>query len=215
MVRAAATGQTAGMKLTWPAPERNKGPILEVLERVLPRSGTVLEVASGSGQHVVHFASRLPQLEFQPSDVDENNLASIRAWVREAGLANLHEPVRLDVLDKVWPVQRVAAVFNANMIHIAPWCCAEALIEGVGRHLAPGGVFVLYGPFRVGAAHTAESNRDFDEDLRRRDPRWGVRDLEAVAALASDRGLVLTERVPMPANNQCLVFTAQPSARQT
>jgi SAM-dependent methyltransferase len=200
------------MKKSWPAPERNKGAILEVLERVLPRAGTVLEVASGSGQHVVHFASQLPRLEFQPSDMDDDNLASIRAWVHESGLANVREPVRLDVLDEVWPVARVAAVFNANLIHIAPWRCAEALLEGVSRHLAPGGVFVLYGPFRIGAAHTAASNREFDDDLRRRDPRWGVRDLEAVAALALDRGLVLTERVPMPANNQCLVFTAQRSA---
>jgi SAM-dependent methyltransferase len=196
------------MKMTWPAPERNQGPILEVLERVLPRSGTVLEVASGSGQHVVHFASQLPRLDFLPSDVDEDNLASIRAWVRESGLANLREPVRLDVLDETWPVEHVAAVFNANMIHIAPWRCAEALFAGVGRHLAPGGVFVLYGPFRIGGAHTAVSNQEFDDDLRRRDPRWGVRDLEAVAALASDRGLISSECIPMPANNQCLIFTA-------
>lgn len=194
------------MKKTWPAPERNKAPLLELLARVFPKAGRVLELASGSGQHAAHFARHLPDLEFQPSDVDEDNLASIRAWVREEQLANLREPVRLDVLDDTWPVAPCEAAFNANMIHIAPWSCAEGLFAGLGRHLLPGGVFVLYGPFRIGGAHTAPSNAEFDDDLRRRDPAWGVRDLEAVEALASRQGLVLSERVGMPANNQSLVF---------
>lgn len=194
------------MKKTWPAPERNKAPLLELLARVFPKAGRVLELASGSGQHAAHFARHLPDLEFQPSDVDEDNLASIRAWVREEQLANLREPVRLDVLDDTWPVAPCEAAFNANMIHIAPWSCAEGLFAGLGRHLLPGGVFVLYGPFRIGGAHTAPSNAEFDDDLRRRNPAWGVRDLEAVEALASRQGLVLSERVGMPANNQSLVF---------
>lgn len=194
------------MKKTWPAPERNKEAILEVLRRVLPSAGRVLEISSGSGQHVMHFARHLPHLEFQPSDVDDDNLASIRAWRRDEALANVLEPVRLDVLEPAWPVGPCAAAFNANMIHIAPWACAEGLFAGLGRHLAPGGVFVLYGPFRVGGAHTAPSNEAFDADLRQRDPAWGVRDLEAVEALARAQGLVLHERVPMPANNQSLVF---------
>lgn len=194
------------MKKTWPAAERNKEAIGEVLARVFPPVGRVLELASGSGQHVVHFARRLPQLEFQPSDVDEDNLASIRAWRREAELGNVREPVRLDVLAVSWNVDEYEAAFNANMIHIAHWSCAEGLFAGLGRHLARGGVFVLYGPFRVGGAHTAPSNQAFDEDLRSRNPDWGVRDLEAVQALASRQGLVLSERVAMPANNQCLVF---------
>lgn len=194
------------MKKTWPAPERNKAPLLELLARVFPKAGRVLEVASGSGQHAAHFARHLPDLEFQPSDVDEDNLVSIRAWVREEQLANLREPVRLDVLDDTWPVAPCEAAFNANMIHIAPWPCAEGLFAGLGRHLLPGGVFVLYGPFRIGGVHTAPSNAEFDDDLRRRNPEWGVRDLEAVEALASRQGLVLSERVSMPANNQSLVF---------
>lgn len=197
------------MKKTWPAPERNKAPLLELLARVFPKAGRVLELASGSGQHAAHFARHLPALEFQPSDVDEDNLASIRAWVREEQLANLREPVRLDVLDDAWPVEPCEAAFNANMIHIAPWSCAEGLFAGLGRHLLPGGVFVLYGPFRIGGAHTAPSNAEFDDDLRRRDPAWGVRDLEAVEALASRQGLVLSERVGMPANNQSLVFVRE------
>jgi SAM-dependent methyltransferase len=198
------------MKQTWPAPERNKGPILEVLRRVLPEAGRVLEISSGSGQHVVHFARHLPSLEFQPSDIDEENLASIRAWRREEKLDNVLEPVRLDVLDAAWPIERCDAAFNANMIHIAPWACAEGLFAGLGRHLPPGGVFVLYGPFRMGGEHTAESNAAFDADLRRRDPSWGVRDLEAVEALARQHGLALRERVAMPANNQSLVFALEP-----
>ena len=197
------------MKKTWPAPERNKAPLLELLARVFPKAGRVLELASGSGQHAAHFARHLPALEFQPSDVDEDNLASIRAWVREEQLANLREPVRLDVLDDAWPVEPCEAAFNANMIHIAPWSCAEGLFAGLGRHLLPGGVFVLYGPFRIGGAHTAPSNAEFDDDLRRRDPAWGVRDLEAVEALASRQGLVLSERVGMPANNPRLVFVRE------
>lgn len=194
------------MKKTWPAPERNKGPILDVLQRVFPAAGRVLEISSGSGQHVVHFARHLPALEFQPSDIDEENLASIRAWLRDEPLDNVHQPTRLDVLDAVWPIGPIEAAFNANMIHIAPWACAEGLFAGLGRHLLPKGVFVLYGPFRIDGAHTAPSNEAFDADLRRRDPAWGVRDLEAVEALANQRGLVLTERVTMPANNQCLIF---------
>jgi SAM-dependent methyltransferase len=197
------------MKQTWPAPERNKGPILDVLRRVFPAAGRVLEIASGSGQHVVHFARHLPGLEFQPSDMDDENLASIRAWRRDEQLGNVLEPVRLDVLDAAWPVGPCAAAFNANMIHIAPWPCAEALFGGLGRYLAAGGVFVQYGPFRIGGAHTADSNAAFDADLRRRNPAWGVRDLEAVETLARRQGLVLRERVPMPANNQSLVFVRE------
>lgn len=193
-------------KLAWPAPERNKEPILEVLKRVLPREGTLLEIASGTGQHAVHFARHLPGLVVQPSDVDPAHLASIRAWGSEAMLSNLREPLLLDVLGD-WNIGTVDAVFNANMIHIAPWECAVALFEGVGRVLRAGGVFVLYGPFRVGGVHTAPSNEVFDRDLRSRDPRWGVRDIDELLPLAERAKLELVERVAMPANNQCLVFT--------
>lgn len=194
-------------KATWPAPERNKVPILEVLSRVLPANGTLLEISSGSGQHAAYFAEKLPALRYLPSDVDPENLASIRAWVHDAGLSNLAEPLELDVTRDSWGVGQIDALFNANMIHIAPWECAIGLISGAGRHLRPGGVLVLYGPFRIAGEHTAPSNAAFDESLRARDPRWGVRDMEAVIELAEQAGLSFVERVAMPANNQTLVFT--------
>jgi SAM-dependent methyltransferase len=193
-------------KQTWGAPERNKQAIVEVLVRVLPESGTVLELASGSGQHIVHFASRLPGLSFRPSDVEEENLASIQAWAAEVALENVLPPLVLDVCAADWGVGTVAAIFNANMIHITPWTCAIGLFEGAARHLAGSGVLVLYGPYHIDGKPTAASNADFDADLRRRDPRWGVRDLAEVTALAERNGLLLDERVPMPANNQTLVF---------
>jgi SAM-dependent methyltransferase len=196
------------MKQTWPAPERNKEPILEVLARVFPRTGRALEIASGSGQHAVHFARAFPELEWLPSDLDPDNLVSIRAWVQEAELPNLREPMRLDVTDADWgmPEGSLDAVFNANMIHIAPWACCLGLLRGVGQGLRPGGIFVLYGPFRVAGTHTSESNERFDEGLRARDASWGVRDLEAVVEQAAQHRLTLEQRVQMPANNQSLVF---------
>jgi SAM-dependent methyltransferase len=165
----------------------------------------LLEIASGTGQHAAHFARHLPGLVVQPSDIEPANLESIRAWVREAALPNLREPLFLDVCAD-WSIERAEAVFNANMIHIAPWECALALFDGVGRVLAPGGVFVLYGPFRIHGAHTAPSNESFDRELESRDPRWGVRDIDDVLPLAEKAALRFLERVEMPANNQCLVF---------
>jgi SAM-dependent methyltransferase len=194
------------MKQQWPAPERNKQPILEVLRRVLPAHGTVLEIASGSGQHAAFFARELPNLCFQPSDLDDENLRSIAAWVKDEARDNLLAPRRIDVTETDWGIGPVEAVFNANMIHIAPWECAEGLLRGVSRTLRAQGVLVLYGPFRLQGAHTSESNENFDSGLRARDARWGVRDAEAVIALAQSHGLEFSERVAMPANNQVLVF---------
>ncbi|HTU62958.1 MAG TPA: DUF938 domain-containing protein [Polyangiales bacterium] len=195
------------MQLHWPAPERNKAPILEVLQRALPsQGGRLLEVASGSGQHAAYFARALPAWTWLPSDVDPRNLASVAAYVEEAALPNLLPPLALDVCAEAWPVGELDALFNANMIHIAPWECCEGLLRGAGRYLRAGGVLVLYGPFRIGGDHTAPSNYEFDLDLRRRDPRWGVRDLETVAELARSLGLEHRETVAMPANNQCVVF---------
>lgn len=193
------------MKAIWPAPERNKQPIFEVLARVLPTHGTVLELASGSGQHVAHFAARLPTLTFLPSDLDDANLESIRAYRAEAG-ANFSAPLRIDVRATDWGVGQVEAIFNANMIHIAPFSACEGLFAGAGRHLARPGVMVLYGPFRVGGAHTAKSNEQFDRSLKAQCADWGVRDVEEVTRLSEAVGLRLDETVSMPANNLCLVF---------
>lgn len=194
------------MKQTWAAPERNKLPILDVLQRVLPAQGTLVEIASGSGQHAVFFAEKFPAWTWQPSDVEPDNLASIDAWVRERVLPNLRPPRRIDVCDDDWGVGMVDAVYCANMIHIAPWECCVGLIAGAGNHIAADGHLVLYGPFRIGGEHTSESNQTFDASLKARDSRWGVRDLEAVIELAEGAGLSFAERSPMPANNQCLVF---------
>ena len=189
-----------------PASQRNRGPILDVLRTVLPERGTVLEIASGTGEHAVHFGAALPGLVWQPSDIDPAALASIQAWIDETGMVNVLPPLRLDVIDQQWPIGTVQAMFNANMLHISPPETAAGLMAGAGRHLQAGGVLVLYGPFRIGGAHTAPSNTAFDADLRARDPRWGVRDLETIVQLAADHGLDLEQRVPMPANNQTLVF---------
>jgi cyclopropane fatty-acyl-phospholipid synthase-like methyltransferase len=197
---------SAPQVLTYPAPERNKAPILDVLRRVLPAHGTVLEVASGTGQHVVHFARNLPDLQWQPSDMEEDHRNSIRARVAEAGLANVAPAIALDVLDRPWPVRDIDAIVCINMIHIAPWSAALALLQEARSLLPANGVLLLYGPYRRHGRHTAPSNADFDADLRRRNPEWGVRDLEDVQRHASDAGLALEQVVEMPANNLSVVF---------
>ncbi|MEC3764192.1 MULTISPECIES: DUF938 domain-containing protein [Cupriavidus] len=189
-----------------PATERNREPILAVLRQVLPASGTVLEIASGTGQHAVHFAAALPGITWQPSDPDAAARASIAAWTAHAGLANVRAPLALDVCQQPWGIDAAAAVVCINMIHIAPWAAAEALFAGAGKLLGPGGVLFLYGPYRRGGAHTAPSNAAFDAQLRATDPDWGVRDMEAVIALGAAQGLRCDEPVPMPANNFCLVL---------
>jgi len=197
------------MKQTWPAPLRNKQPILDVLRRVLPARCAVLELSSGSGQHAAFFAAEQPSWLWQPSDVDPENLASIAAWVQEAGLGNLRAPLRIDVLDEDWALGEAGsfdALFCANMIHIAPWACCRGLCAGAARYLVRGGKLVIYGPFSIGGAHTSESNAAFDASLKARDASWGVRDADDVIALAAQHGLRFRERVPMPANNQSLVF---------
>lgn len=197
------------MQLHWPAPERNKGPILEVLRRVLPTRGTLLELASGSGQHAVFFAAALPGWRYIPSDIAAQNLESIRAYWEAARLPNLLAPLALDVRANDWQVEPLDAVYSANLLHISPWECTEALLRGAARHLRPLGQLILYGPFRIAGQHTSESNRQFDADLRGRDARWGVRDLDDVVAVANGCGLQLRERVALPANNQCLVLQRQ------
>jgi SAM-dependent methyltransferase len=186
------------------AAERNRGPILEVLQRVLPATGRLLEIASGTGQHAAHFAAALPGWRWQPSDLDDAGFASIQAWT--AGLSNVLPPLRLDAACDGWSVGEVDAIYCANMIHIAPWEACLGLLRGAARCLVPQGLLILYGPYRIGGEHTAPSNAAFDADLQRRDAAWGVRDLEAVAEAARAHGLALRERIAMPANNQMLVF---------
>ena len=198
-------------KLCHPWTDRNKEPILEVFRRFLPARGTVLEIGSGSGQHAVFFAEHLPELQWLPSDVSAENLASIREWAGERNLPNLLEPVFLDVLEREWGTGTIEAVFNANMIHITPWECCLGLLAGARRNLVQGGLLFLYGPFRIDDRHTADSNARFDTSLREQDPRWGIRDLEAVCEAAG--GFELVERAEMPANNQTLVFGASVRVR--
>ena len=188
-----------------PAAERNQDPILAVLRRALPQAGLVLEIASGTGQHVAHFAAALPDLAWQPSEADAAFHPSIRAWTQAEGLSNVRAPLAFDVR-LPWPVTCADAVLCINMIHIAPWAAAQALVDGAGAILPPRGVLFLYGPFRRFGRHTAASNAAFDAQLRGIDPDWGVRDLEAVVALAGDAGFGLREVVEMPANNLSVVL---------
>jgi len=200
------TSHPSAAALTSPAALRNRGPILDVLRRVLPARGMVLEIASGSGEHAVHFAAGLPHLTWQPSDRDPEALASIAAHRVAAGLPNLLPAIELDAAAPSWPVAHADAVVSINMIHIAPWSAAEGLIAGTGRILASGAVLFLYGPFKEDGRHTAPSNAAFDASLRASNKEWGVRDLGEVVALAGRHGLDFAERVAMPANNLSVVF---------
>ena len=172
----------------------------------LPGTGTVLEVASGTGQHVVHFARALPELNWQPSDAESRALAWIESLVDASALANVRMPLRLDVHEQPWPLRRVDAVVCINMIHIAPWTATEALFRGVDSVLDAAGPLVLYGPYRRDGRHTAPSNDVFDANLKARNAEWGVRDLGEVEAEAGKYGLALDEVVEMPANNLTVVF---------
>jgi len=193
-------------RLSSPAAQRNREPILAVLKSVLPQTGRVLEIASGSGEHAVYFARHLAPLCWQPTDPSETALASIGAWRDQEALENLAAPVRLDVTGQ-WPtLPDLMAIVCINMLHISPWTASEALFAAAGRQLPVGGVVVVYGPFRRGGEHTAPSNAAFDEDLRSRDPQWGIRDLETAQALASDHGLTCEAVNELPANNLCVVW---------
>jgi SAM-dependent methyltransferase len=189
-----------------PAAERNKEAILAVLRRVLPATGTVLEIASGTGQHIEHFARGLPNLTWQPSEPDADLRAAVAARVAAADLPNLRAPLALDVRDENWPVESAAAVVCINMIHIAPWAATAALFAHARQLLAPPAVLALYGPYKRRGAHTAPSNAAFDASLQRRNPDWGVRDLDTVGSVAAARGFALREVVEMPANNFTVIF---------
>jgi hypothetical protein len=198
--------KTANGTRSAPSAERNKGPILDVLARVLPRRGVVLEIASGTGQHVVHFAKTLSNLTWQPYDPDAELRESIALRVREEQRPNVNSPIDLDVTKLPWPLQAADAVVAINLIHVAPWSATLALFEGAKALLPAEHVLFLYGPYRRYGRHTSESNAQFDLDLRTRDPEWGLRDLEAVSEVAAASGFVLAETVEMPANNFALVF---------
>lgn len=194
------------MKRSSPAALRNREPLLVALAPRLPSRGLVLEIASGSGEHAVHFARSLPALNWQPTDPDPTAVESILSWRAECGLPNLLPPLALDVTQQLWPVSAADAMFCANMIHIAPWAACEGLFDGAARLLAGGAALLTYGPYRFDGQFTAESNAAFDQSLRQRDPCWGVRDVADLRRLAVERGFSLQDTVEMPANNHLLIF---------
>jgi uncharacterized protein DUF938 len=200
---------SSDLRLHAPAAGRNREPILAVLRSHLPPRGLVLEVASGSGEHIVHFAQAFPGLDFQPSDADPQARASIDARRSEAGLQNIKPAIALDAAAELWPISTVDAVLCINMIHIAPWQAAVGLVRGAAALLRADCMLYLYGPFRRDGAHTAPSNAAFDRSLRMQDPDWGVRDLEAVTGLALSHGFAEPIVEAMPANNLSLIFRKQ------
>lgn len=189
-----------------PATLRNREAIAAVLADWLPASGTVLEVASGSGEHIVHFAAAFPDLNWQPSDPDTAARASIAAWSAEAGLANVAPPLALDAMASYWPLALADALLCINMVHISPWEATTGLFRGAGFLLPSGAPLILYGPYIEPGVPTADSNRAFDASLRARDAAWGLRDTDAVKAVAADTGFAFADRRTMPANNLMLLF---------
>lgn len=196
-------------RISAPSALRNRDAILQVLRAYLPAEAAVLEIASGTGEHVAHFARSLPSVVFQPSDPDPARRASVDAWA--AGLGNVRPALAVDSSGG-WPEAGFDAVVCINMIHIAPWVACEGLVRNAASVLRPGGVLLTYGPYRRAGAHTAPSNAAFDADLRARHPEWGIRDLETVADLAAAVGFAAPEIVEMPANNLCLVFVRSAEA---
>ena len=204
-----------------PAADRNKQPILETLQRVLPERGIALEIASGTGQHATWFAAGLPLWQWQPTDLQASAMATIAAWTEQSGVRNVLPPMRLDVMAGQWPDEgdlfgeafgeTFDAVYCANMLHIAPWAACAGLMQGAARVLAPGGVLISYGPYLEDGVPTSPGNLAFDESLRGTNPDWGIRQLSAVAAEALRAGLHLRERHALPANNLLLVWGQEPS----
>jgi SAM-dependent methyltransferase len=200
-------------RLDAPAYHRNQGPIWDVIGSFLhEKTGHVLEIGSGTGQHAANYALKSPDLTWWPSDIAATHLASIESWRRHAALPNLRPPQAIDLMNADWrwdgdsPDAMLTAILCINVLHISPWRVAENLLAGAGRLLDSGGYLFLYGPYKRGGAHTAASNAEFDASLRARNPEWGVRDLEAVVALAQVSGLSLARAAEMPANNLVLCF---------
>ena len=201
-----------GLRRSAPAALRNREPIAEVLRDWLPATGLVLEIASGTGEHAVHFAREFPNLDWQPSDIHPDALGSIRAWRAHSKLANVREPLVIDASAPDWPIDRADAVLSINMVHISPWASALGLIAGASRLLPEGGPLILYGPWLKDDVVTVPSNVAFDTDLRHRDPEWGLRKVEDFAAAASEKGLDLEEVRAMPANNMMLLLRKNPQS---
>lgn len=193
-------------RITAPAVARNKEPILEALRGVLPESGTILEIASGSGEHVIHFAAHFPALTFQPTDPDDRAVNSIEAWVKDSALENIQPPLRFDVMQAKWPFKKLDGLICINMIHISPWRATEALMRGASASLRSGAPLYLYGPYRRRGVPTAPGNEAFDTSLRSRNIEWGLRNLEIVAVLAQSVGFSKPTVTEMPANNLSVVF---------
>jgi SAM-dependent methyltransferase len=201
----AAEAGTEAKKVA-PAAARNRDAIRNVLHDILPAQGNILEIASGSGEHIVHFAERFPDLHWQPSDPEPAALASITAWSAEAGLPNVAPPIMLDACASEWPIACADAILCINMIHIAPWTATLGLMAGAGRLLNPGALLYLYGPFREEGVPLAQGNADFDVSLKSRDSEWGLRWVHEVAEAANAHGFLLHQRLAMPANNLSLLF---------
>ncbi len=192
-----------------PQADRNKGPIVDVLRRVLPDSGMALEVGSGTGQHIVHFARQFPGLVWQPSDYDQVAVASIESYQREARLSNLREPLLLEVRKRMWGHGLLDAVLAINLVHLTSWSVCEGLFDGARRHLRPLGVLFLYGPFKQSGGFTNRDNAELDRALRSRNADWGLRDIEAVVALGAARNLVVEQAADLPAGQLGVVFRKQ------
>ena len=205
----AESGAEPGAGRHAPAAARNRDPILGVLRELLPARGTVLEIASGTGEHVAYFAPHFSDLVFQPSEPDQAMHASIVAWARSCGADNIRAPLAIDTHAADWGIARADAMININMIHISPWSVCQAMLAGAGRILAADGPLYIYGPFMLGGRHTAPSNAAFDRGLRAQDERWGVRDLDAVIECARASGLEFERIVEMPANNLSVIFRRQ------
>lgn len=189
-----------------PATLRNRDAIIAVLQEVLPDSGTVLEVASGTGEHAVYFGEKFPDLTWQPSDPDPDGCRSIAAWTKRAGVGNVLPPLQLDALALRWDIEKPSAILCINMVHIAPWEASIGMFEKAALLLEPGSSFYLYGPYFRGDAPTAQGNLDFDRSLKSRNLRWGIREVADMDALATKNGFTRADLVEMPANNLSLIY---------
>lgn len=198
------------MRYHAPAADRNSAPILEVLRQVLPKAANVLELASGSGQHALYFSSHLPGVRWQPSDLSPEAIESIRSYRAEGDPERFLDPIQVDASAPPWGIRELDAILCINMIHISPWQASVGLFGGGATSLKPGGVLVTYGPYRFSGVFTAESNRAFDQDLKRRDPEWGVRDVDDLEGVANQHGFSLESTHSLPANNHALIWRLGP-----